>query len=119
MPVPWCSRTGSVLIDGADGERKGDLGGAVVFGDAAALIVIDDGPVQGGSELFELVGVGDDQGCVVVKDAEDLEPVLVPAVSEVRCAVHAANLEPDRAAVGLRRLLLDDPEREGDAHVAA
>jgi hypothetical protein len=45
--------------------------------------------------------------------------VLVPAVSEVRRVADAANLEPDRTAVGLRRLLLDDPEREGDAHVAA
>ena len=107
------------LIDRADGERKGDLSGAVVFGDSAALI--DDGAVRvgGSDELFELVGVGHDQGGVVVEDGEDLEPVLVPAVSEERRGVDAANLEPDRAAVGARRLLLDDPEREDDAHVAA
>ena len=107
------------LIDGADGERKGDLGGAVVFGDSAALIDDRGVRVGGSSELFELVGVGDDQGGVVVEDGEDLEPVRVPAVSEERRGVDAANLEPDRAAVGARRLLLDDPEREGDGHVAA
>uniref|UniRef100_A0A804QK49 Uncharacterized protein n=1 Tax=Zea mays TaxID=4577 RepID=A0A804QK49_MAIZE len=104
-----------VLVERADGEREADLGGAVVLGDAA-----DNGAAAvRGSERLEFVRVGDDQGGVVVEDAEDLEPVVVPAVSEVRRAIDAADLEPDCAAVGGRRLLRDDPEREGDLHAAA
>lgn len=108
-----------VLVERADGEREGDLGGAVVPGDAADGGAAAAAAAVRGSELLELVGVGDEQGGVGVGDAEDLEPVVVPAVSEVRRAVDAADLEPDPAAVGGRRLLLDDPEREGDLHAAA
>ena len=67
------------------------------------------------------MSIGDEQGAVVVKYAEDLHAVIVLRVLEVwDVVVIATNLEPNPgAAVGLLGALRDEPKREGDGHVAA
>lgn len=70
-------------------------------------------------EVLKLVDVGDDQGGVAVEDVQDPERVRALVGPDVRGAVGAEDLEPDHPAAGLRRVVGDEPEREGDAHAAA
>jgi hypothetical protein len=71
-------------------------------------------------EICRPVSIGDDQGVVVVKDAEDLHAVLALKGSEVWDVVTATDLEPNPgAAVGLHGALRDEPKRERDGQVAA
>ena len=68
-------------------------------------------------EVVKLVDIDDEQGGVVVEDVENLGRICTrPEVWDV---VRAENLEPDHQAVGIRCVVGDDPEREGDVHAAA
>ena len=99
-----------VLVNWADREQGDDLGGAVVRWGVAGL-------GGGAMEVLKLVDIGDEQGGVVVEDVEN--PGRICTQPEVWYVVRAANLEPDHQAVGIRCVVGDDPEREGDVHAAA
>lgn len=109
-----------VLVGRADREREAELGGAVARRGVAGL-----GRSGGGGgaididEVAELVDVGDEQGGVAVEDVEDPERVRSLVGPDVGGVVRAEDLEPDQSAAGLRGVVGDDPEREGDVHAAA
>ena len=105
-----------VLVSRADRERVAELGGAVVLRGVAGLF---ERRRSRGVEIFELVDVGDEQGGVAVEDVEDLEPVVAFVGPEVGGVVGAVDLEPEHPTVGLRCVVGDVPEREGDVHAAA
>ena len=70
-------------------------------------------------EVVKLVDIDDEQGGVVVEDVEN--PWRICTRPEVWGVVRAENLEmePDHPTVGLRCVISDDPEWEGDVHAAA
>jgi|UniRef100_A0A804LCL2 hypothetical protein len=118
-PLAWRRWLGAVVEDevlvvGADRERRGKPGRGVGRRDAAPF---------GASSRIEICkpwSIREEQGAVVVEDAEDLQGDLALRKSEARDGVIATNLEPNPdAAAGLRGALRDKPKREGDLHVTA